>query len=258
VYRKETKKRLSKFLAALQFLTIIRIPWRREVQPDEMGRSTGYFPVVGLIIGLILAGLSWLLSLILPPSVVDALLIVSLIMLSGALHLGGFVNTCEEIAGSKKVESRRKVMHDSRPGSAGIVGVALLLLVKYISLNAIPQPLLLTTLVLMPVVSRWALVYAIFIYPHARLSGLGAVFKKGTSWPRFTMATLITIALAVILMQLVGLAMIFFIWVTTTVLAVFLKSKFSGLTGDNYSAINEMVEVSVLVLINLLAWLGLA
>ena len=248
---------MNRFLAALQFLTIIRIPWRREVQPEELGHSAGYFPVVGLIIGLILAGLNWLFGLILPSSVANALLIVSLVILSGALHLDGFVDTCDGIAGHKPVEARWKVMHDSRAGGFGIVGVVLLLLVKYVSLNSIPEPLLMMTLVLMPVLSRWAMAYAIFIYPYARPSGLGKVFKQGTSWPRFTMATLIAVAVTVILGQLVGLAIMFLIWVITVVMAAYFKSKFSGLTGDTYGAINEVAEVSVLILISLLVQLGL-
>ena len=248
---------MNRFLAALQFLTIIRLPWRRDVQLEELGRSTGYFPVIGLIIGLILVGLNWLFGLVLPSAVATALLIVSLAVISGALHLDGFVDTCDGIAGHKTVEARWKVMRDSRVGGFGIVGVVLLLLVKYVSLSSIPEPLLLTTLVLMPVVSRWAMVYAIFTYPYARPSGLGKAFKQGTSWPRFTMATLITVAVAVILAQLVGLGIMFLIWVITVVMAVYFKSKFSGLTGDNYGAINEVAEVAVLILINLLAQVGL-
>lgn len=248
-------------MAALQFLTIIRIPWRREVQPEELGRSVGYFPVVGLIIGLILAGLNWLFALILPSSVANALLIVSLVILSGALHLDGFVNTCDGIAGHKTVEARREVMPDIRAGGFGIIGVVLLLLVKYVSLNSIPEILLMTTLVLMPVLGRWAMAYAIFIYPYARPSGLGKAFKQGTSWPRFTMATIIAFVIAVALiplLQLTGLAVMFGVWIITIVLAAYFKSKFSGLTGDNYGALNEVAEVAVLIFINLLVWLGVA
>ena len=246
------------FLAALQFLTTIPIPRRREAKPEELGRSAGYFPVVGLIIGLILAGLNWLFGLILPSAVANALLIVSLVILSGALHLDGFVDTCDGIAGHKSTEDRWRVMHDSRAGAFGIVGVVLLLLVKYVSLNSIPVPLMMVALVLMPVVSRWAMAYAIFVYPYARPSGLGKVFKQGTSWPRFTMATLIALVVAVALVQLIGLAIMFLIWVITVAMAAYFKSKFSGLTGDNYGAINEVAEVSVLILVVLLARLGLA
>ena len=214
--------------------------------------------MVGFIIGLVLVGLDWLFGLILPSAVVNALLIVSLVVITGVLHLDGFVDTCDGIAGHKTAEDRWRVMHDSRVGGFGIVGIVLLLLVKYVSLNSIPLPLMMTTLVLMPVISRWATVYAIFAYPYAKPSGLGKAFKQGTNWPRFTMATLIVLVVVVGLAQLVGLAIMFLIWVMAVAVAAYLKSKFSGLTGDTYGAINEVAEVGVLILVTLLARLGLA
>ncbi len=258
-----------RFLAALKFLTIIPLPWRREASPEELEGSIGYFPVIGLIIGLILAGLNWLLSLLLPSAVVNGLLIVSMAVISGALHLDGFVDTCDGIAGHKTVEDRWRVMHDSRAGAFGIVGVFLLLLVKYVSLNSVPENLLLVTLVLMPVVSRWAMVYTVFAYSYARPAGLGKIFKQGASWQRFTTATVITLAVAIGLARLAnityfylaGLAIMLAIWVIVVAMATYLKRKFAGLTGDTYGAINEVAEVCVLILVCLLAhnqWLGLA
>ena len=202
-----------RFFAALSFLTSIPLPGLREVRPEEVGRSTVYFPVVGAVIGLILAGLSLLFGLFLPASVVNGLLLVSLVIISGALHLDGFIDTCDGIAGHKTVEDRWDIMHDSRAGAFGIVGVFLLLLVKYVSLNSVPESLLMATLVLMPVLSRWAMVYAIFAYPYARPSGLGKVFKQGTNWQMFTIATLIALAITGVLARLAGLAIIFGVWV---------------------------------------------
>jgi len=250
-----------KFLAAFQFLTSIPLPWGRKASLEELGRSAPYFPVVGLIIGLILAGLNLLFNLILPSAVVNALVIVSLVVITGALHLDGLVDTCDGAAGHRTVEDRWRVMHDSRSGAFGIVGVVLLLLVKYAALNSIPEPLMLVTLVLMPIVSRWAMTYAIFTYPYARPSGLGKAFKQGTRWPGFTVATVITFIIAVVLIplfQMTGLAIIFGVWLITVMLAAYLKSKFAGLTGDTYGAINEVAEVSVLIIVLLLVRLGLA
>jgi len=247
------------FLAALRFLTIIPLPGRREVSPEEVGRSIVYFPLVGVIIGLILVGLNWLLGLLLPSALVNILLVVSLAAISGSLHLDGFVDTCDGIGGHKTVEERWQVMHDSRAGAFGIIGVCLLLLVKYVALNNVPDNWLMLTLVLMPVVSRWAMVYAIFAYPYAKPSGLGKVFKQGASGTRFIVATVITLAVAVILAQLMGLVIMFSIWVIVMAMAVYLKGKFGGLTGDTYGAINEVAEVLVLILVCLLAhvgWLG--
>jgi len=215
--------------------------------------------LVGVIIGLILVGLNWLLGLLLPSALVNILLVVSLAAISGSLHLDGFVDTCDGIGGHKTVEERWQVMHDSRAGAFGIIGVCLLLLVKYVALNNVPDNWLMLTLVLMPVVSRWAMVYAIFAYPYAKPSGLGKVFKQGASGTRFIVATVITLAVAVILAQLMGLVIMFSIWVIVMAMAVYLKGKFGGLTGDTYGAINEVAEVLVLILVCLLAhvgWLG--
>ena len=214
--------------------------------------------MVGVFIGLVLVGLNWLLGLLLPSSLVNALLIVCLVVISGALHLDGFVDTCDGIAGHKRVEDRWQVMHDSRAGSFGIVGVVLLLLVKYIALNSVPEPLMMATLVLMPVVSRWAMVYTVFAYPYAKPSGLGKAFKQGASWHRFIMATLIALVVAAILARLAGLAIMLGIWLIVIAVAAFLKGKFAGLTGDNYGAINEVAEVGLLILVSLLIRLGLA
>jgi len=189
-------------------------------------------------------------------------LIISLVVISGALHLDGFVDTCDGIAGHKTVEERWRIMHDSRAGAFGIVGVFLLLLVKYVSLNSVPETLLAATLVLMPVVSRWAMVYAIFAYPYARPEGLGKVFKQGANWQRFTIATIITLAAAIGLARLANMAYFYLaglvimvgIWVMVVAMVAYLKRKFSGLTGDTYGAINEVAEVGVLILVSLLAY----
>jgi adenosylcobinamide-GDP ribazoletransferase len=218
--------------------------------------------VVGGIIGLILVGLNWLFSLVLPPAVVSGLLIVSLVVISGALHLDGFVDTCDGIAGHKTVEARWRVMQDSRAGAFGIIGVLLLLLVKYVTLSSVPESWLMVTLVLMPVVSRWTMVYAVFTYPYARPQGLGKAFKQGASWQGFAIATVITLAVAIGLVRLAnvayfylaGLAIMFGVWVIVVAMAAYLKRKFSGLTGDTYGAINEVAEVAVLIIVVLLAY----
>jgi adenosylcobinamide-GDP ribazoletransferase len=203
--------------------------------------------------------LNWLLGLLLPSALTNVLLVVSLVSVSGALHLDGLVDTCDGLAGGKTVEERWQVMDDSRAGGFGIIGVCCLLLVKYVALNNVPASWLMQTLVLMPLLSRWAMVYALFAYPYAKPSGLGKVFKQGTRRLRFIVATVITLAVAVILAQLAGFVIMLAIWVMALAVATYLKGKFGGLTGDTYGAINEVAEVCVLILVCLLAhigWLG--
>jgi len=243
------------FLTALRFLTIIPLPGGK-ISPREIGRSLAYFPAVGAIIGLILLALNWLLGLILPQAVVNILLIVSLAIISGGLHLDGFVDTCDGMVGHKTVRGRWRVMKDSRAGAFGIIGVSLLLLVKYASLNSVPADWLVPTLLLMPVLSRWAMVYAVFAHPYAKPSGLGKVFKQEASRLVFLVATIIALAIAVIPAQFAGLIIMFGVWIIVMAIAFYLKGRFGGLTGDNYGAINEIAEVLVPILVCLLAHIG--
>ena len=97
-----------RFLAALGFLTIIPIARWRKFDLDDVGRGMGYFPLVGVVIGLMLVGLNWLFHLFLPAALVNGLIIVFLVILNGGMHLDGFVDTCDGIAGQKSLEERQK------------------------------------------------------------------------------------------------------------------------------------------------------
>lgn len=155
-------------------------------------------------------------------------------------------------------------MRDSRAGAFGIVGVALLILLKYILLNSIPGNLMIPTLLIMPVISRWTMVYAIVGYPYARQEGLGKAFKQGANKRRLITAGMLALLIAILSAWLggityyyfAGLVIMFVIWVIIIMAAAYFKRKFTGLTGDTYGAINEIAEVGVLILICVFAFNG--
>jgi adenosylcobinamide-GDP ribazoletransferase len=236
------------FITALRFLTVIPFLRRREIGPEELGRAMVYFPLVGVVIGLLLVLLNWLLGLVLPPSLTRVLLVVSLAAITGGLHLDGLADTFDGLAAHGSAEDRRQVMRDSHSGAFGVISVSCLLLVKYVALNSIPATWLLPALVLIPAVSRWAMVYAIFAFPYARPSGLGKMFKQGVNRTRFVIATVITLAAAVALARLAGLFVMAGGWLVAAATAAYFKGRFDGLTGDTYGALNEITEVAALIL----------
>ena len=238
------------FWIALQFLTVLPTPLRREIDSDGFGQSLTYFPLVGLILGAILLGLHYGLTLILPPLVVNALIIIALVILTGAHHLDGLIDTCDGVIAGKSKEERLAIMSDSKVGAFGIVAAFLLLLLKYVSLSSAP---ILPALLLMPTLSRWTMVSAIFTFPYAKSSGMGLAFKQGANWQRLTISTIIALAAAVIILKLWGLALIAALWLIIFGIASYFRSRLGGLTGDNYGAINELAEVLVLLL-TILIW----
>ena len=239
-------------LAAFQFLTLL--PIKRSFNAEQIGRSTVFFPIVGIVIGLVLAGVNYLLILILPPSVVNVLLVAALAVSSGGLHLDGLADTFDGIAGHRTPEQRLEIMRDSRIGGFGAIGLGLFLIVEYVSLNSIPDSLKLYVLILAPALSRWAMVYAIFAYPYARPAGLGRAFKDTVNWRHLAIATLVTALIAGVLFQVAGVIVMAECWVIITLIATYLKHQLKGLTGDTYGAINEMTTISVFILISMLAF----
>lgn len=251
-----------RLFAALSFLTALRLPLRRAPTPQEVGGSLGYFPLVGLLIGAVLAGLSLALSQVLAAPVANALVLVTLVVITGALHLDGFVDTCDGLGGHRSVEERWQAMRDSRVGAFGVIGVVLLLLAKYATLNSIPRSLMTATLLVMPLAGRWAMTYAVVAFPYARPSGMGEAFKQHSGHWNLAAATAITLAAmtgAAWLANfrsfyLAGPIMLAVIWLITAASARFLSKRFDGLTGDSYGFLNEAAELGVLLLFSLAFW----
>jgi adenosylcobinamide-GDP ribazoletransferase len=239
-------------LAALQFLTIL--PVKRNFTSEQIGRSTVWFPVVGFIIGAILFGLHYILELILPAALVNALLIAVLVILSGGLHLDGLSDTIDGLAGHRTPERRLEIMRDSHIGAIGAVGLFLFLIIEYVCLNSIPDKYLPFTLLLAPAVSRWAMVYAIFAFPYARPEGLGKAFKQAVGRSEFLIATFLTLLLAVILFPTAGPVIAAGAWIVISLAALYIKRQIGGLTGDTYGAINEIALITVLLAINMLVF----
>ncbi|MEJ2739795.1 MAG: adenosylcobinamide-GDP ribazoletransferase [Dehalococcoidia bacterium] len=235
------------FFTALKFLTIFPGPEPKKIKDSSFGESLPYFPVVGLVIGAILYGLYYGLTLILPLQIVIVLIILALVIMSGAHHLDGFIDTFDGITGSKPREKRLEIMADSHAGAIGVVAVILLMMGKYTALYSVTGPL--PALLLMPVLSRWTSVFLLFTFPYARQTGMGLLFKKGARWYRLAIASVISLAAAILLLSWWGAVLMASLTLIVAAIAVFFNNRLGGLTGDCYGAIVEMSEVIVLVLL---------
>ena len=127
------------FLAALQFLTIVPPLIRRPFTAVELGRSVGWFPLVGLLLGGVLAGTDRVLGLVFPPAVSAALLLAVWVLLTGGLHLDGFLDSCDGLFGGRTPEARLRIMRDERVGAYAVIGGVLLLLMKYACLTSLME-----------------------------------------------------------------------------------------------------------------------
>ena len=215
-----------------------------------------FFPLIGLLIGLVLAGIDFLLSYILPSSIINVIIITGLAVLSGGLHLDGLADTIDGTCGSRSREERLEIMRDSRIGSIGALGLTLILLIQFITLNSIPDEYRMGVIILAPALSRWAMVNAIFVYPCARPDGLGKNFKGQLIGLEYALDTVASILLCLILFKLGGVVIMAAVWLTADLSSILISRKLGGMTGDTYGAINEFVVMVVFLVLSLLAFNG--
>ena len=243
---------MKSFLTALQFLTIF--PLRKHTKDEKrLGESMAYFPVVGLLLGGILVLVNRGFSVILAPLVADVLTIVALIILTGALHIDGFIDTIDGFGGGRTKEEILRIMKDSRVGAFGMVGIVSLIMLKLVLLHEMPLEIKKGALFLMPVMGRWAMVVASSISTYARQgAGTGKALVDYCRRKELAIASLFTLIIVGGFLRMVGVELIFFILALSLLLTRFISKRVGGITGDTLGAINEIMEVGSLFILFLL------
>ncbi len=237
-------------LIAGQFLTILPIRVRGEIGKAEIGRSAAAYPVVGLLLGLLLVGVTVVLRIAFVPRLADALLVAAWAALTGGLHLDGLADTLDGLAFGRSREEVLRIMKDSRLGSYGAVGLAILLLVKVAALGAIPAVRVGKGTVLALILGRTAAVHVGYLTRYAGLGeGMARVLTEEMRLVHILWAWALGAGLALAIGRLRGLVAFALVLGVTSLLAWFFMRRIGGVTGDVYGATIELNEV-----VTLLAW----
>lgn len=244
------RKEWDDFRTALSFLTIFPVANDMTPEPDRLARSMGFFPAAGLVLGLGLVVLNWLLDGLIPRPVLDCLLILFLILATGALHLDGIADLIDGLAGGKDRAGVLEIMKDSRVGAIGVVGLVMVLLLKYLSLVYIDLELKSAALIMTPAAGRWIQVvlasYCKYLRPQG---GTGAAFVEQVGEREVMIATGTLIAAAIVLFGFSGIFLVFLFGIVAMILLRYFQSRLGGVTGDVLGAATEVVEVMSLLFI---------
>lgn len=244
---------MQAFLIGLQFLTRINIVKQTVWTDEDFGKSVRYFPLVGAVLGTIYGGAAWLLCCLVPSygvelpwHLVSAFLVVLPVLLTGAIHCDGLMDTVDGIFSGRERERMLEIMKDSRSGAFGVISFVLLVLMQYGALLDIPRSVLPVALFVMPIISRMMMVMAISLYPYARPTGMGKAFTRYAD--RKTL----------FLVFLYGMLLVLpwgWICAFATLCALLFAAYFcnyvtrllGGLTGDVYGAVTTLCELVVLL-----------
>lgn len=236
--------------AAIQFLLISPAFVKRPFTPAELGRSTAFYPLVGLLLGGVLAGVDLLLACVFPIQVRSALVLVLWIVLTGALHFDGLLDSADGLLGGGTVERRMQIMRDEQTGAYAAATGVLILLTMFSALNAI-EPARWPALLLGPVLGRCGITLSVVMFAYAREAGLGRDIKDHARQGQAVSALLTALAVAgAVAWQMRSLAAVAAV-VTALVLwrlaSLFVLRRIPGMTGDTYGAISMLIECGVLL-----------
>ncbi|MEQ8200749.1 MAG: adenosylcobinamide-GDP ribazoletransferase [Syntrophomonadaceae bacterium] len=241
---------MDAFLTSLAFLTRIPVPQRsNSFDSTTFSRSIIFFPLAGLIIGLVNGGLYLLLGKVLPIHVLAVITIMVPIFMSGGMHFDGLLDTCDGIFSGRSREKSLEIMRDSRVGSMGVIAGILDVLLRYTLLLSLPGEILPLLLITQPVAGRWVISVALHLFPYARKEGgLGQGFNQHKNVANIILSTGLTLLIIYALSGFNGLVVVGLAGVASLLIALWASYRLGGLTGDVYGALNEAAEIMFILL----------
>lgn len=232
---------------ALGLLTRIPIPNLGEIGQGEQGRSLLWYPVVGLIIGVILAITAWALQSI-DDLVVSAVLVILWTGITGALHLDGLADSADAWLGSHgNMDRALEIMKDPACGPAGVVAIVSMLLLKFAAIQAVIGNDGYLFLIIAPALARLVPPMLLSTTPYLRQGGMASEMVKEIEKRPIIFVVFVISALAIAVTGVTGIGLLLAAGMAYWLLRWAVTQWLGGTTGDTVGAMIELTEAAVLL-----------
>ena len=253
------RREIELFFNALRFFTRMPVPRWVGHSTELLNHSARYFPLVGWLVGLVGAAGFLIVGLALPVSLAIVLSMVATIRFTGAFHEDGFGDVCDGFGGGWDRAQVLSIMKDSRIGAYGAIGLALMLIAKFLALLEMGEELVPIALLAAHPLSRFAsttLIYAL-VYPRedqpdeiARAKPLAHRLSAG----ELGCAALFGCAPLLLLTGLEAIGVVVLVGVVTLWAARCFRRRIGGYTGDCLGATQQLAELAAYLALNF-SWL---
>jgi adenosylcobinamide-GDP ribazoletransferase len=255
VNNKPLKRELEYFFAALRFFTRLPVPQWVGHSAEQLNHAARYFPLMGIIVGVIGAAVTYSVAMILPISLAIILGMVATILTTGAFHEDGFADAVDGFGGGYEKSRILDIMKDSRVGSYGVIAMALLLLAKFTALSEISTKhsivVLCVVLISGHAISRLASTTLLYFLDYVREDALSKAKPLSTQLTRSELCIASISGLLPLLFlfytgqKLCSLVIALLLATVTTVWAAsYFKKHIGGYTGDCLGATQQATEIA--------------
>ena len=240
-------------ITAIRTLTIFPVPGK---DADDLSDSLFFFPLVGALLGLVMALVGWCVSSLLGwPSGAGAVCVAFSVLMTGGIHPDGLADVFDALGCSTR-ERRLAVMKDPHVGSYGIIAVVVFLMLKYVAFTRLCELERYWWIILPYVISRTVQVEIAACLPYAREGeGTGRRFVEGATGWHFVGACILAGLLCFAVAGWYGVVLLILSCAIGLILVRWIRHEFGGATGDLLGMSSELAETFVLFVSALLGGL---
>ncbi|NLY43986.1 MAG: adenosylcobinamide-GDP ribazoletransferase [Clostridiaceae bacterium] len=250
------KRHYLDFLLMLQLLTRIPVNKKLPCEKDNFKNGANFFVIIGFLIGLSQYTLFIFLEKIIHVSFAVLSMIIFDVVITGAMHIDGFGDTCDGFFAFKGKDKIMEIMKDSRIGTFACIGIALNLLIKYEGYLILAGSTKIMTIPIIHMISRFSVILLSCIGKPAKKEGSGNLFINTVTLKEVLVNALIALAIGFLVGYWLETIILMLSAVVITLLFNFLcNSKINGVTGDCLGANNELVTLFSIIILS--ALLGL-
>lgn len=237
---------MTPFWIALQFLTVLPIELKNMPSAKQNGQALLFYPVVGLLIGLMLFAFALILAK-LPILLTAGLILVLWIWLTGGLHLDGLADTADAwVGGFGDPERTLKIMKDPACGPIGVLSLIVVCLLKFVALYVLLEQKLEVFLIVLPMLGRSAALFLFLTTRYVRVQGLASSMLENMPRVAMWMVFVITMSLLYVFKWAGLIALFSFLIIIFYLRALFIK-RIGGITGDTVGAAIELSETGLIL-----------
>ncbi len=241
-------KYLRRLVLMIQFFTRLPLPVKLNVTSADFGKGLVFAPLVGVIIGTVLAGSYYFLEKLFPIYVSIIITIIFYIIITGGLHLDGLGDTFDGIFSNRPKEKILEIMRDSRVGTNAVLAIISVLLLDISVLCSFDKTVIVKILFLMPVAGRVGSLIGAGVSKYARAGeGLGKSFIDYCGAKEILIGLIPYMIIFYLISGIYSLILSIGIAVTPVVTVKLLSHKIGGATGDILGAVCEINQVIFLL-----------
>ncbi|CAN7203746.1 adenosylcobinamide-GDP ribazoletransferase [Phenylobacterium sp. LjRoot225] len=253
-------RELDRLACAAQFLTRLPTPAPRVWSDDLLVRSARYFPLIGLLVGGVCAGVFLAARQVWPIGALPAILTVGVgVLLTGGFHEDGLADSTDGLGGGQTPAQRLAIMKDSRLGTYGALMLGFVIAIRIAALAELQGAWMITAaLVCAHSLGRAAAVVAMRLMPYTADPDASKLKVRARDVRRHEALIALAIGLAPLALLPPWIAAVAALAGAAAALwpALAARRLIGGYTGDVLGAIEQAFETAFLLGIAVAVALG--